>query len=78
MRTTRPSRKLDYVKVGPFLIKKVRGPVNYKLELLPNAKVYPVFYVLLLEPADSNIPLQEIFYYEVEEETEFEVERILY
>ena len=60
------------------MIKRVKGPVNYKLELPPDAKVYPVFYVLLLEPADSNIPLQEIFYYKVEEETEFEVERILY
>ena len=77
MKTTRPSKKLDYVKVGLFLIKRVKGPVNYKLELPPNAKIHPVFYISLLEPVDSNIPLQEIFYYEVEEETEFEVERIL-
>ena len=57
MRITRLSRKLDYIKVGLFLIKKAKGPINYKLILLPNAKVYPVFYILLLEPADSNIPL---------------------
>ena len=57
IRITRLSRKLDYVKVGLFLIKKARGPVNYKLALLPDAKVYLVFYVLLLELVDSNIPL---------------------
>ena len=78
LRITRPSRKLDHVKVGPFLIKKVRGSVNYELELLPDAKVHPVFHVSLLEPADSNTPLQETFHYKVEEETEFEVERILH
>ena len=77
LRTTRPSKKLDHVKVGPFLIKRVKGPVNYELELPPDAKVHPVFHVSLLEPADSNTPLQETFHYEVEEETEFEVERIL-
>ncbi len=27
----RLSRKLDYVKVGPFLIIRNKGPVNYKL-----------------------------------------------
>ena len=34
-----------------------RGPVNYKLDLLKDSKRHPVFYVLLLEPADPNIPL---------------------
>ena len=77
MRTMRPSRKLDHVKGGPFLIKEARGPVNYELTLPPDAKVYPVFHVSLLEPADPNTPLQETFHYEPEEETEYEVERIL-
>ena len=77
IRTTRLSKKLDHIKVGPFLIKRVKGPINYELELLPDAKVYPVFYISLLEPVDSNTPLQEIFHYNIEEETEFEVERIV-
>ena len=47
MKTKRPSKKLDHVKVGPFLIKKVKGPVNYELELPPDAKVHPVFHVSL-------------------------------
>ena len=75
LKTKRPSKKLDYVKVGPFLIKRIKGPNNYKLQLLPDARIYPVFYISLLEPADSTTPLQEIFYYENDEE--YEVERIL-
>jgi hypothetical protein len=32
--TKRLSKKLDYVKVGPFLIIKQTGPVNYTVALL--------------------------------------------
>jgi len=27
----RPSRKLDYIKVGLFLVIRNKGPINYKL-----------------------------------------------
>ena len=57
------------------MIKEVRSPVNYKLKLPVDTKIYPVFYISLLEPADSITPLQEIFYFEDEEE--YTVERIL-
>ena len=77
MTSKRPSRKLDHVKVGPFLIKEPKGPVNYELQLPADAKVHPVFHVSLLEPADSKTPLQETFYFEIEEEDEFEAEEIL-
>jgi len=73
----RLSGKLDYIKVGPFLVIRNKGPVNYKLQLLPNAKIHLVFYILILEPADPNIPLQETFYFKIEEENEFKAERIL-
>ena len=33
MRMKRPSKKLDHIKVRPFLIEEERGPVNYKLKL---------------------------------------------
>ena len=75
LKTKRPSRKLDHVKVGPFLIRRIKGPNNYKLQLPPDARIYPVFHISLLEPADSTTPLQEIFYYE--DDGEYEVERIL-
>ena len=53
----RLSRKLDYIKVGPFLVIRNKGPVNYKLQLLPDAKIHLVFYISILEPADPNTPL---------------------
>ncbi|KXL47736.1 MAG: hypothetical protein FE78DRAFT_126556, partial [Acidomyces sp. 'richmondensis'] len=79
LRTKRNSKKLDYVKVGPFLIEEQRGLVNYRLVLLKDAdaKIHPVFYVLLLEPADPETPYQKTFYYKEEEENEFEVKKIL-
>ena len=33
IRTTRPSDKLDFAKLGPFKIAKVLGPVTYELKL---------------------------------------------
>ena len=77
LRTKRPSKGLDHVKVGPFLILKRNGPVTYTLKLPPDAKIHPRFHVSLLEPADSETPLQQNFRYEREEENEFEVEKIL-
>ena len=77
LRTRRPTKKLDHVKVGPFLISEQRGPVNYRLDLPKDAKVHPVFHVSLLEPADPRTPVQNAFHYQVEEETEWEVERIV-
>ncbi|CAA9317827.1 hypothetical protein AVDCRST_MAG94-1309 [uncultured Leptolyngbya sp.] len=78
LRTKSPrTKKLENVKVGPFLIKEQRGPVNYQLELPPDAKIHPVFHVSLLEPADPAIPVQTTFHYQTDEEQEFEVEKIL-
>jgi len=31
IKSKRPSKKLDYIKVEPFSIKKAKGLVNYKL-----------------------------------------------
>jgi transposase InsO family protein len=77
LRSKRPSKGLDHVKVGPFLVTRKNGPVTYTLELPPDAKIHPRFHVSLLEPADKDTPLQRTFRYETEEETEFEVEKIL-
>ena len=75
IKSKRPSKKLDYVKVGPFLVKQQRGLVNYKLDLPKDTNIYPVFYISLLELVDTQTPLQEIFYFENKEE--YKVKRIL-
>jgi hypothetical protein len=77
LRSKQPSKGLNHVKVGPFLISKRNRPVTYTLELPPDAKIHPRFHVSLLEPANKDTPLQRTFRYETEEEKEFEVEQIL-
>ena len=57
LRTTRPSKKLDYKKIGPFIIIAKLGPAIRKLQLLKNAKVHLVFNVFLLHPASPDTPL---------------------
>jgi len=77
LRTKRPSKGLDHVKVGPFLILSKHGATTYTLDLPKDAKIHPRFHVKLLEPADPDTPLQKTFRYEPEEETEYEVEALL-
>jgi hypothetical protein len=77
LRTKRPSKGLDNVKVRPFLILKKNGPVTYTLQLLLDAKIHPRFHIKLLEPVDLETPLQRNFRYKIEEEDTFEVERIM-
>lgn len=78
LKVKKPRRKkLDHVRVGPFLIKAVKGPVNYELDLPKDAKVFPVFHISLLEPADPSTPIQETFHYKSQEGDRYEVEQIL-
>ncbi len=77
LRTKKSSKKLNYVKVGSFLVKKTKKSVNYKLDLFKNVRIFPVFYILLLKSADSIIFLQNIFYFYLQKENQFEIEKIL-
>ena len=49
IKTKRLSNKLNYKKLRPFKIEKKLGLVTYKLRLLKEIKIYPVFHVTLLE-----------------------------
>jgi transposase InsO family protein len=77
LRTRRPTKKLDKVKVGPFFISKQISPVNFRLELPKDAKIHPVFHISLLEPADAQTPVQKDFHYQPDGEDEWEVEKII-
>ena len=63
LKTRKLSKKLNHVKVESFLVKKAKKLVNYELDLFKDAKVFLVFYILLLELANPITPLQETFYY---------------
>jgi hypothetical protein len=52
LRTKRLSKGLNNVKVGLFLISKQNGLVIYILKLLLDIKIYPRFYISLLELAN--------------------------
>jgi len=73
LKTKRPSKKLDNLRVGPFEILEEIGTVNYKLQLPPGMRVHPVFHKKLLEPAPPDAELAM----DIElEDDEYEVEEI--
>ena len=77
LKTRRGTKKLDHVKVGPFLVDEQRGKASYKLSLPKDARIHPVFHISLLEPADPDSTLQTTFHFEPQEDDEFIVEEIL-
>ena len=52
----RPSDKFNHKKFGPFKVKRNIKDISYKLYLLLTIRIYPVFHISLLEPADSDTP----------------------
>jgi murein L,D-transpeptidase YcbB/YkuD len=77
LKIRKKSKKLDHVKVEPFFIKAVKGPINYELDLLKDAKVFLVFHISLLEPVDPSTSIQKTFHYKSQEKNRFEVKEIL-
>lgn len=79
--TKRPSKKLDWKRVGPYNIKRIVSPYAYELDLPRTMKVRPVFHVSLLSPAASDpVPGQQQLPpppVEIEGQEEWEVEAIL-
>ena len=55
IKTTRPSNKLDFKKIGPFPVVKNIGTHAYELKLPKHMKkIHPVFHVSLLEPVATD------------------------
>ena len=78
IRTKRPSDKLDHKKLGPFEIKRVKGPLNYELALPKTMNIYPTFHISLLEPAPEGAPpAPKTEIDPVNPNAEYEVEEIL-
>ena len=55
IRTTHPTKKLNYKWLGPYVIEQVISRNAYQLKLLASfGKVHPVFSVTLLRPFESD------------------------
>lgn len=82
IRTQRPSKKLDWKRLGPYLITKQIGKVAFRLKLPKSMKVHDVFHASLLSmhwentiPGHSfDVPPAVVT---EDGEEEFEVEQIL-
>ncbi|KAH7563016.1 reverse transcriptase [Bipolaris maydis] len=73
LKTKRPCKKLDNLRIGPFEILEEIGKVNYKLKLPQGMRIHPVFHKKLLEPAPPDAELAT----DIElEDDEYEVEEI--
>jgi len=51
------SKKLDYVKIGPFKIMEKISEVMYKLDLPAKMRIYLVQYIVILELAHRDLVL---------------------
>jgi hypothetical protein len=58
IKMTRPSNKLNHKKFGPFKIKRNIKDINYELHFLPTIRIYPIFYISLLELANPDTPTE--------------------
>jgi len=54
IKTTRPSKKSDYKKIGPFKILAKIGTSAYRLALPPSMAIDNTFHISLLEPYQDN------------------------
>jgi len=54
LKTSRPCKKLDFKRFGPYRILEKVGNRSYKLDLPSSMQIWPVFHVSLLEPFHSE------------------------
>ncbi|SOV07143.1 uncharacterized protein UDID_18780 [Ustilago sp. UG-2017a] len=81
IRSLRPTKKLDYRRLGPFSVSEIISSHAYRLQLPPSMKIHNVFHVDRLEPYVANTipnrvqpPPPPV---EIESDLEYEVEQIL-
>jgi hypothetical protein len=80
IRTTRPSRKLDWKQLEPYTVIRQVSPYAYELELPRSLQIHPVHHVSLLDPvAEYPLPGQVVTpppSVELDGDQEYQVERV--
>jgi hypothetical protein len=78
IQTKQPSTKLDHKKLGLFKIKRIIGPVNYKLVLPKTINIHLVFYISFFEPVLLGVLLVPVTEIEpVNPNAKYKIEEIL-
>ena len=80
VKTTRPSKKVDFKKMGLVKIIKKVGTSSYKLDLPASMRIHNTFHISLLEPYEDNkVPsqIQTPPPIEIDGEPESELEEII-
>ena len=72
----RLNQKLDHKKIEFFFIKKQKGKFNYELDFPKKIKIYPVFYIFLLEPINQEISVSTKLF-KLSPENKYKIERII-
>ena len=60
IKTTRPCAKLDYQRLGPFLITTRINDATFRLNVLAHMRLHPVFHSSLLEPCRTSSNFLEL------------------
>ena len=77
IKTKRPYNKLDFGKLGAYLIEKEVYLDVYQLKLPEKSRLYPIVYISLLKPIPDDTQLATNNVKMEGESKKFEVERIL-
>ncbi|SOV09809.1 uncharacterized protein UDID_19474 [Ustilago sp. UG-2017a] len=62
IRSLRPTKKLDYCRLGPFSVSEIISSHAYRLQLPPSMKIHNVFHVDHLEPYVDHRYHDPLFY----------------
>jgi hypothetical protein len=80
IRTTRPCRKLDWKRLGPYTVIEQVSPYVYRLELPRSLRIHPVHHISLIEHAkEVPLPGQRVTpppLLEIDGDQEYAVERV--